>query len=322
MSEPISLQAPRMVWAPAMLQQFRMADYARLLVVLALIAVALATPGFLSQASIRSLLSAMSFVGCVAVGMTFITLSGNIMSFSLGASVAASSVVFVAVLPLGTWPAFALTLLFGFALNGLQGWVIGYLRANPIIVSMAALSLIIGIASVLTGGRGLYITSADAAIFKRNFGPVPGPLIAFLICAALGQAILSFTRVGRTIMLAGSNPTALLAAGIEPWRSTTWAYGIAGLFTSVAAVLSASRYGSGDLQHGAGFEYGAISAVLVGGTLIHGGRGSVGRTVLGTLLIAILQAVLVLRGFNAQFQQLALGLVVLLVIVLQWRRKQ
>ncbi|MBI2726551.1 MAG: ABC transporter permease [Polaromonas sp.] len=300
--------------------RLRVADYVRIVIMLALLAFALSTPGFLSQASIRSLLSAMSFVGCVAVGMTFITLSGNIMSFSLGASLAASTVVFVATLPMGTWTAFALTLLFGAVLNGVQGWIIGYLRANPIIVSMAALSLIIGIMSVITGGRGLYINDSSAAIFKLNFGMVPGPLIAFLICAALGQLILSFTRVGRTIMLSGSNPSALLASGTEPWRYTTWAYCIAGIFTSVSAVLIASRYGSGDLQHGAGFEYGAISAVLVGGTVIHGGRGSVVQTVFGTLLIAILQAVLVLRGFNAQYQHLALGVVVLLVIVLQWKR--
>ena len=302
------------------MSELRIPDYVRLAVVLGLIGFALATPGFLSQTGIRSLLSTMSFVGCVAVGMTFITLSGNIMSFSLGATVAASTIVFVASLPLGTWPAFALTLLFGATLNGIQGWIVGYLRANPIIVSMAALSLIIGIMSVVTGGRGLYITSDDAAIFKRNFGMVPGPLIAFLMCAAVGQAIQTYTRVGRTIMLSGSNPAALLASGTEPWRSTTWAYSLAGLFTSVSAVLIASRYSSGELAHGAGFEYGAISAVLVGGTLIQGGRGSVLRTVFGTLLMAILQAVLVLRGLNTQYQQLALGLVVLLVIVLQWKR--
>lgn len=297
------------------------ADYIRIVIVLGLVSFALATPGFLSQPSIRSLLSAMSFVGCVAVGMTFITLSGNIMSFSLGASVAASTVVFVAALPYGTWPAFVVTLAFGAVLNAVQGFIIGYFRANPIIVSMAALSLIIGIMSSVTGGRGLYITSNDAAIFKQNFGMVPGPLVAFLVCAVIGQLILSFSRIGRTILLSGSNPNALLAVGLEPWRYTTWAYCIAGVFTSVSAVLIASRYGSGDLQHGAGFEYGAISAVLVGGTLIHGGRGSVTRTVFGALLIAIFQAVLVLRGFSTEVQQLALGLIVLVVIVLQWKRR-
>jgi len=322
MSEQLSVETGPTNSVSRFLRDVPPADYLRAAIVLALAVFALVTPGFLSVPSMRSLLSAMSFVGCVAVGMTFITLSGNIMSFSLGASVAASTVVFVASLQFGTWVAFALTLAFGAALNGLQGWIIGYFRANPIIVSMAALSLIIGIMSTITGGRGLYITTADAAIFKENLGPVPGPLIALICCAAAGQAILSFTRVGRTILLSGSNQAALLASGTEPWKFTSWAYAIAGVFTSVSAVLIASRYGSGDLQHGAGFEYGAISAVLVGGTLIHGGSGSVIRTVLGALLIAILQAVLVLRGFSTEIQQLALGLVVLLVIILQWKGRR
>lgn len=303
-------------------RRFEPTQYARIAIVLALAAFALTTPGFLTEASLRSLLSAMSFVGCVAVSMTFITISGNIMSFSLGASLAASTIVFVATLPLGTWTSFTITLLFGAALNALQGWVIGYLRANPIIVSMAAFSLIIGIMSVITDGNGLYIMGTEAVIFKRNMGPVPGPLIAFLACAVVGQLILSFTNIGRTIMLSGSNPSALLAAGVEPWRSTTWAYSFAGMFTSVAAVLIASRYGSGDLLHGAGFEYSAISAVLVGGTMIQGGHGSVVRTVLGMLIIAILQAILVLRGFSTQYQHLTLGVVVLIVIVLQWKRSR
>ena len=92
-----------------------------------------------------------------------------------------------------------------------------------------------------------------------------------------------------------------------------------GLFTTVTAVLMASRYGSGDLQHGTGFEYQAISAVLVGGTAIQGGHGSVLRTFIGTILIAIFKAVLILRGFSTELQQLLIGVVVLLVIMLQWR---
>lgn len=301
---------------------FRTSHYLRGAIFLALAVFALSTPGFVSQASIRSLLSGMSFVGCVAIGMTFITLSGNIMSFSLGASLAASTIVFVLALPLGTWPAFVATLMFGAGLNAVQGWIIGYFRANPIIVSMAALSLITGVASIITGGQGVYITDGSAEIFTTNIGPAPGPLVALLVCAVIGQAILSYTRIGRTIVLSGSNPAALLAAGMEPWRSSTWAYAIAGGFTSVSAVLMASRYGSGDLLHGAGFEYGAISAVLVGGTLIHGGSGSVVRSLFGALAIAVIQAVLILRGFSTEIQHLWLGLIVLLVIMLQWKGRR
>ena len=118
------------------------------------------TPGFFTTVSLFSLLNTMSFIGCVAVGMTFITLSGNIMSFALGATLSVSGIVFIAALPLGVFGAIVVALAFGAALTGAQGAVIGYFRANPIIVSMAALALITGIATLITRGRGSILRKA------------------------------------------------------------------------------------------------------------------------------------------------------------------
>jgi ribose/xylose/arabinose/galactoside ABC-type transport system permease subunit len=280
---------------------------------------AVSTPGFLSATSIRSLLTTVSFIGCVAVGMTFITLSGNIMSFSIGASMSATTVVFMMSLTLGLTPALILAFLFCAALNGIQGWLIGFFRANPLIISMAAYALIIGGAIYITGGRGIYPLTDETEVLKANLGPVPGPLAAFLIAVIVGQCILSFTRFGRNIYLVGTNPRAAKAAGIEPWRTVMWAYVAAGLFTAVSAVLVAARYRSGDMEHGIGYEYRAISAVLVGGTAIQGGEGSVVRTLAGTFFIALMQGLLILRGFGIEMQYLLIGLIVLAVIMLQWK---
>lgn len=285
----------------------------------AVVLFAVSTPGFLSATSIRSLLTIVSFIGCVAVGMTFITLSGNIMSFSIGASMSATTIVFMMSLTLGLVPALILAFLFCAALNGIQGWVIGFFRANPLIISMAAYALIIGGAIYVTGGRGIYPLTNEAEVLKANLGPVPGPLAAFLIAVIVGQCILSFTRFGRNIYLVGTNPRAAKAAGIEPWRTVTWAYVAAGLFTAVSAVLVAARYRSGDMEHGIGYEYRAISAVLVGGTAIQGGEGSVVRTLAGTFFIALMQGLLILRGFGIEMQYLLIGLIVLAVIMLQWK---
>jgi len=280
---------------------------------------AVSTPGFLSATSIRSLLTTVSFIGCVAVGMTFITLSGNIMSFSIGASMSATTVVFMMSISLGLGPALIFAFLFCAALNGIQGWVIGFFRANPLIISMAAYALIIGCAIYVTGGRGIYPLTDETEILKANLGPVPGPLAAFLIAVIVGQCVLSFTRFGRNIYLVGTNPRAAKAAGIEPWRTVMWAYVAAGLFTAVSAVLVAARYRSGDMEHGIGYEYRAISAVLVGGTAIQGGEGSVVRTLAGTFFIALMQGLLILRGFGIEMQYLLIGLIVLAVIMLQWK---
>jgi ribose/xylose/arabinose/galactoside ABC-type transport system permease subunit len=287
--------------------------------VVAVVIFAVSTPWFLSTTSIRSLLTTVSFVGCVAVGMTFIRLSGNIMSFSIGASMSATTIVFMASIALGLIPALILAFLFCAALNGIQGWLIGFFRANPLIISMAAYSMIIGSAVYITGGRGVYPLTNKADILTANLGPIPGPLAAFLFVAIAGQLILSFTRLGRNIYLVGTSPRAAKAAGIEPWRTVLWAYVAAGLCTAASAVLVAARYRSGDMEHGIGYEYHAISAVLVGGTSIRGGEGSVLRTLVGTVFIALMQGLLILRGFGIELQYLLIGLIVLAAIMLQWK---
>src|SRR6188508_3142513 len=105
---------------------------------------ALTTPGFTSPLSINALLNAISFIGCVAVGMTFITLTGNIMSLCLGATVSASALVFLASLSAGVLPAFLIAIAFGVIITAAQGALVGFFRANPILVSIAGLSLLIG----------------------------------------------------------------------------------------------------------------------------------------------------------------------------------
>lgn len=291
------------------------------MVALVLFALAVTTPGLLSATSMRSLLTTMSFVGCVAIGMTFITLSGNIMSFSLGASLGVASIVFVGTLGLGVGWAILLALLLGAAVNAVQGWIIGYFGANPIIVTLAAYALLVGSMNYFTQGRGIYPKGNEADILLTNVGPIPGPLAVFVVGAIIGQLILRYTKVGHLHYYVGSNKRAARAAGIESWQTTVWAFALAGLFSAAAAILLAARYKSGDIQHGDGMDYQAISAVLVGGTAIGGGSGSVFRSVIGTLVIAVIQATLLLRGFSTELQQLLIGVLVLLMICLQWKAR-
>lgn len=288
----------------------------RLIAALAVVILALRTPGFLSAASLLSLLTTMSFIGCVAVGMTFITLSGNIMSFCLGATLSATTIVFVICLPIGLLPAVLVAFAFSVAVTGAQGWIVGYFRANPIIVSMAALSLIYGFAALFTGGRGIYPEGSEADALKGNLGIVPGPLAAFLSTVVVAQFLLTSTRFGRNLYMVGSNTRAATAAGIETWKTVTAAYAVAGLFTAFSAVLMAARYSSGDMEHGIGYDYHAVSAVLVGGTAIGGGEGSAVRTLLGVFIIAMVEGLLLLWGFSTEMQYLAIGIIVLCVIML------
>jgi ribose/xylose/arabinose/galactoside ABC-type transport system permease subunit len=277
---------------------------------------ALSTPGFLTTLSVNALLTAISFVGCVAVGMTFITLTGNIMSLALGATVSASALTFLACLSLGIFPAFLAALLFAVIITGAQGFLVGHFRANPILVSVAALSLLLGAAAFATGGHRIYPSGAGLDIFKGRVAGLPIDAWCFFATVAAGQFILSWTRIGRTMIMVGSNMRAADAAGIATTSAVTIAYVIAGACAAISGVLLAARYGSGDMEVGAGYDYTAIAAVLVGGTGIAGGSGSTVRTLAGVVVIAVIEVVLLLRGFSEQLQYLITGLLVLCVIML------
>jgi ribose/xylose/arabinose/galactoside ABC-type transport system permease subunit len=277
---------------------------------------ALTTPGFTSPLSINALLNAISFIGCVAVGMTFITLTGNIMSLCLGATVSASALIFLASLSLGVLRAFLLAILFGVVITAAQGLLVGYIRANPILVSIAGLSLLMGGAALATGGQRIYPGGAGLQIFKGRVAGIPVEALYFFATVVIGQFILSWTRIGRGMVMVGSNLRAATAAGIGTASAVTIAYVIAGACSAMSGVLLAARYGSGDMELGAGYDYMAIAAVLVGGTSIQGGSGSVVRTLIGVTIIAIIEIVLLLRGFSQQLQYLITGVIVLAVIML------
>jgi ribose/xylose/arabinose/galactoside ABC-type transport system permease subunit len=291
----------------------------RAIVLVVLAAVALTTPGFLSQPSILSLLTTVSFIGCVAVGMTLITISGNIMSFALGALVGATAMIFVLAV---NWGGFAFGLIAALAFaglsNALQGFLIGWLRANPIIVSIAALALIYGVAEAFAAHGTIYAAAGTSyGGFKGRIAGIPVEFAVFLCVAALGQFILSLTTVGRNRFLIGSSFRAAEAVGVRTWRAVTGAYLWAGLFTAPAGIMLAIRYDAASMNYGMGYEYDAIAAVLVGGTIIKGGEGSVLRTLAGALIIGVIQVVLVLQGLRTEWQYLIAGLVVLGVIALQ-----
>lgn len=288
----------------------------RAVALIALIVAAFSTPDFTSRPSIYAQLTTMSFIGCVAVGMTFITISGNIMSFALGATAAATTLVFVGALDGGLGLSIFLALLLAAAITGVQGVIVGVVRANPIIVTIAALALITGGAELVTGGQSVYYEgNAHRALRGRVLG-VPAEFWYLVTAVVIGQLILSFTRFGRNIYMVGSNHAAAEAAGIRTWRTVTGVFAIAGVFTAFTGIMLAARYGTGNMEYGLGYDYEAIASVLVGGTAIHGGQGSVIRTLVGVAVISTVQAILLLNGLADEWKFLITGLIVLGAVML------
>jgi ribose/xylose/arabinose/galactoside ABC-type transport system permease subunit len=218
-------------------------------------------------------------------------------------------------LTLGVGPALALGLGFGMVITAGQGFLVGYLRANPIILSIAAMALLLGTTDFLTGGQRIYSPTNGLGPLTGNLWGIPVEVLFLMASVGAGQIILSYTRFGRHIHMVGSNPQAAQAAGVSIWRTVTASYLLAGLFVALSGILLSARYGSGDMELGVGYDYDAIAAVLVGGNAIHGGQGSVIRTLLGVAVVSAIQVVLLLHGFNQQIQYLMTGLMLLTVII-------
>lgn len=299
--------------------------FAALLVALAALA-AVTTGGFLTTQNFRSVLSTLSFVGIIAVGMTLITMSGNILSLSLGATASACTLVFLATLRYGVVVAILITVAAAAAIQGLQGALIGGLGANSVIVSIAGLSIISGAAISLTDGNRVRVSGEGFDFLTGTVFGVPKEFWIMVTLAAGYQVILFATRFGRHVELIGSNETAARVGGLPVASSVTVVYVLAGVCSGVVAILLGARFGATGYESGASgaggvqFDYDAVAAVLVGGTSILGGSGSIVRTMVGVALLEVIANVLLLRGYDTPIQVLAKGLAVSMVILLSSQR--
>jgi ribose/xylose/arabinose/galactoside ABC-type transport system permease subunit len=295
----------------------------RIALVAVIVLTAAATPGILARPTVVSFLTSISFVGCVAVGMTLITISGNVLSLSLGATTAAAATAYIAALNAGGFAAAVVAALgMGALISGAQGVLIGFLRANPIIVSIATAVLIYGLADPITGNASLHASvAAPGWLLGAGVLGVPVEFFVFVAAAILAQILLSLTAFGRRVYMVGNSFEAARAAGVNAGLTVVGAYFWAGLFGSLAGLMLALRYGRASMEFGLGFDYSAIAAVLVGGTSIAGGQGSLYRTFAGVLIIGLVELVLLLRGFRQEWQYLITGVIVLAVIVLGGGRR-
>ena len=254
--------------------------------------------------------------------MTLITISGNIMSFALGATVGVTAMVFIVA---SNWLGFGMGLvvgvLFGSLLTGLQGLLIGWVRANPIIVSIAALALIYGVTQAFAEKGTIYANPGTfPASVKGKIGGVPIEFIVFVLSAADRRSSFSRPRGSgetcswsdRASALPRLSASVLGAPSLEPTCGPV-------CFTSLAGIMLAIRYDAANMDYGVAYDYDAIAAVLVGGTAIGGGHGSALRTFAGAMVIAAVQVMLLLKGLRQEWQYLAAGLIVLAVIILQAR---
>lgn len=282
----------------------------------------IASPVFLSTGNILNLIRQTAPILIVAVAMTFVITTGGI-DLSVGSVVALINASAAIILQMGLpWPIAVIgLLLLGAAIGAIQGWFIAYQGIQAFIVTLAGLSALRGIALLMTEGFSIPISTdlGFVTIGRGWFLGVPAPAwIAFLIVVA---GFLTFwgTRFGRYVTAIGANQEAARRSGISTKSILLWVYVLTGVASALAGIIIAARLGSGSSNAAVGFELEVIAAVVLGGTSLMGGRGSILGTVLGALTIGVIGNGLILSHVSPFFTQIVTGSIILLAVWLNAR---
>ncbi|CAG4914822.1 ABC transporter permease [Paraburkholderia gardini] len=281
---------------------------------------------FASAYNITSFWRYNSMFALISVGMAFVIITGGI-DLSVGTVAALSSVVAALASPYGGWVAVLAGAFAGLAVGVLNGVVITRLNILPFITTLATSLGAHGVALLLGRNDAVSISSdSNFANFGQGdlFGlPIPG-LVA-LAAAVIGWLALRSTRFGRHTLAIGGSEEAARLMGLNVDRTLIAAYAVSGLLAGLAGVILAAQFGAGQPNEGVGWELFAISAVVLGGTLLTGGEGSIAMTIAGVLLLGLVFNLLNFEngmGFislSAYWQSVIRGVFLLLVIVMQAR---
>lgn len=295
------------------------------LAILLLVGVFTAGERFASLNNILTILRLASIIGVVSIGMTFVIIGGGI-DLSVGAIVALSS-VWATTLASQTvakdvhWTTMVLTaLLVGGGCGLVNGIVIAYGRVAPFIATLAMLAAARGLAEVISNRKTQINTVQDFnTFFGRNVLGVPMIVWIFVVVAIVGWIVLNWTTFGRRTFAVGGNPEAARLAGIDVRRHSLWLYVLLGVLCGVAAVMMIARTTTGSSTHGSLYELDAIAAVVIGGTLLSGGRGTISGTVLGVLLFTTMTNIFTLNNRDISEQAITKGVVIVAAVLLQQR---
>ena len=278
---------------------------------------------FLTRTNIFNVLRQSSTNLMLACGMTMVIILGGI-DLSVGSIIAMSGVLGAAAVVWYGMPegvGIAIALLSGLIFGLLNGMIIAMTKIPPFIVTLASMNVAKGIAYVFSGGKPIRcMTEAWKFLGAGYVGPVPTPVISMTAVFIVAVLILNRTRIGRHIYAVGGNDTAAKFSGISTAKTKFFVYSFSGLMAGLAGITIASRLYSGTCTSGDGAEMDAIAAVVVGGTSMAGGSGRLGGTLIGVLIIGILNNGLNLMGVNSDWQYIIKGAVILLAVYVDFLR--
>ena len=292
--------------------------YIGFVVVFAIFAVLLRDEGFLSSNNLLNIFRQTATITVIAVGMTYVIACAEI-DLSVGSVAGLSSVV--TAMALSSWglvPGVLAGLAVGLAVGAVNGALVSLLGIPSFLVTLGMLGIAAGVAQWITSSapQPILNDTFNLVFGGGNFGPIPGLLVWSAIFVTIGAIVLAKTRFGRQVLATGGNRTAAQYTGVNTRRIKFQVLLLSATVASVAGMLYAGRLQSGRFQWGAGDELSAIAAVILGGTSLFGGAGSVVGTLFGALLIGLINNGLILAGLDSSQQQVVRGVIIILAVAL------
>ncbi len=309
-----------------------LARLAPLIFLVVLMAVfAIVEPRFLSSLNLFNVLRQVSIYGLLAVGMTFVILTAGI-DLSIGSLLAFAGLAAAAVSKGGLSNRFTVgeghdaagyawylaclaAIAVGIVGGYIQGFAITRLKVPPFVVTLGGMSAFRGAALLFAAGGPISGFEPEFVWWGQGkLGPVPVPVIIFLAFAVVAHIVLRYTRYGRQVYAVGGNPEAARLSGLNVRTIITSVYVIMGFFAGLGAFVLAARLNSAEAVAGSGYELTVIASVVIGGTSLFGGVGTIFGTVIGTILIGVLLNGLVLLGVSSCIQQIIIGVIIVLAV--------
>ena len=273
--------------------------------------------GFASLQNITDVFHRAAPIGIVAVGMTFVVISGNYLDLSVVAQVATAAVIMIAVSnEYGYIPAILAAMVAAAVYGIINGVAVGYFKANAVIVTLSTTYIGLGVLRFFSGGSIFFGPPAGAlAEFgKGKLGPIPYSAIVLVIMTIILAFVLNRTNFGFTVRSFGVNEKATRLGGTNTGMVIIGAFLVTAFSAMIAGFVLAAFSNTAVSAMSTGYDFQALAAIIVGGTSVFGGKGSVARTLLGVVFVSVLANVLVLLNIGFGFQQMALGLLIALAV--------
>jgi ribose transport system permease protein len=293
------------------------------LVILAVVGVGTADT-FATASNLLTILTSASIIGVITVGVTFVIIGGGI-DLSVGKLMALASVwaTTVATQSFGPVVMILCALLVGMGGGLVNGLLIAYGRIVPFIVTLAMLISAQGLAERISGRRSQIVTDPTiGAIATTRLLGIPLLVFVFAAVVAVGWVVLNRTTFGRRTFAIGGNAEAARLAGLDVRRHTVLLYVVSGLCCGIAAIMIASLTTTGSSTHGTLYELDAIAAVIIGGTLLTGGRGTLIGSILGVLVFTTITNLFVLNNLDTDVQNIAKGVIIVIAVLIQIRARR